>query len=148
MHVQHFLDYVVWNFHSNRLMFQRVVQENKNGCLFGTQFTVCNARSQKQHACLASSFKFCLNSLSITAGTLNTVGLSYRIISHTVKHCKSTPLWRHSPTPPAIFSSTACWLDNSTHTCPMAYCYHSTVTFMKMMKRRPTRATKKIDWGL
>ena len=31
---QHFIGYFVWNFHSNRLLFVRVMQENKTGCFY------------------------------------------------------------------------------------------------------------------
>ena len=31
---QHFIGYFVWNFHSNRLLFVRVMQENKTACFY------------------------------------------------------------------------------------------------------------------
>jgi len=33
----YFIGYFVWNFHSNWLLFLRVMQENKSGCFFWTQ---------------------------------------------------------------------------------------------------------------
>ena len=37
---QHFISFIVWNFHSNRLLFLRLMQENKSGCFFfWTQYT-------------------------------------------------------------------------------------------------------------